>query len=189
MSEPVSALGGASFAGRVTGVDAGPCGMVTLRGDLAAPGIAAALRDVTGLAVPERRRVTRAGDHSALWMSPDELLILLPHGKARAAEQALGAALAGTHHLAVEVSDARALLRLQGPDAALREVLAKLAPVDMDLFTLGEVRRTRLGQIACAFWMPDPGVVHLICFRSVARYAFDLLAASAQDAGATGHFR
>lgn len=188
LTAPDSPLAGASFAGRVTITDTGPRGMITLRGDLDAPAMAAALQGVTGLPLPAQRRVTQAGAQAALWMSPDELLIILPHDAATACAQALTAALAGTHHLAINLSDARALIRLTGPDAALRDVMAKLAPVDMDLFAIGEIRRTRAGQIACAFWMPEPGVLDLICFRSVARYMFDQLCVAAAETGTVGHF-
>jgi sarcosine oxidase subunit gamma len=188
MHEAVSALDGATVSGRVTVSDGGLRGMVTLRGDLASPAVAAALQAVAGMAMPGLRRVVLNGDRGALWMSPDEVMILLPHRDADAMATALTAALAGTHHLAVNVSDARAVLRLTGPDDALRETLAKLAPVDMDLFAVGDIRRTRLGQVACAFWMTDSGTVELICFRSAARYVFDLLSVTVAEGGAVGHF-
>ncbi len=187
MRDAVTALHGATFIGRVTVADGGLRGMVTLRGDLAAPAMAAAAQ-VIGLTIPAQRRVVMADDRAAIWMSPDEVLILVPHAQAEATAAALTQALTGIHHLAVNVSDARAVLRLTGSEAALRETLAKLAPVDMDLFGMGEVRRTRLGQVACAFWMVDSSTVELICFRSVARYVFDLLAVTASDGGAVGHF-
>jgi len=187
MSEKTSGLAGAVAAGPVNVADAGLCGMVTLRGDLGSDAIAQALARV-GLTVPAQRQAVMMADRSALWMSPDELLLLVPHADADRTADQLTAVLAGTHHLAVNVSDARAALRLTGPDGRLREVLAKLAPVDMALFNTGDIRRTRLGQIACAFWMSAPGVVDLVCFRSVARYAFDLLADAAAGAQ-VGHIR
>jgi sarcosine oxidase subunit gamma len=49
----------------------------------------------------------------------------------------------------------------------------------MVAFPAGEIRRTRLAQIAAAFWMPQEGTVELVCFRSVAQYAFDLLTQAA----------
>ncbi len=96
-------------------------------------------------------------------------------------------ALAGTHYLAENVSDARAVLIVEG--TFCREVIAKLAPVDLhpDTFKPGDFRRTRLGQVAAAFWMRDEDTFEVICFRSVAAYAFNLLAASAK-AGQVGHF-
>ena len=69
-------------------------------------------------------------------------------------------------------------------------MIAKLAPVDLhpDQFAAGDFRRTRLGQVAAAFWMRDDDTLQIICFRSVAGYTFDLLAASAK-AGPVGFFQ
>lgn len=192
MSEPFSALNGASFQGLVTLRDCGPTGMITLRGDLAAPAMAQALDKVMGLSMPTPRRIvaTADGTRQVAWMSPDELLLILPYGQVSDALAALNTALAGTHHLAENVSDARALIAVTGSDAAVREVLAKLAPVDLHPghFPQGEIRRTRLAQVAAAFWITEAGQAHVICFRSVAHYVFDLLSAAADPAAAVEYF-
>ena len=62
-------------------------------------------------------------------MSTDELLVLVPYAEVEAKLAAMTNALSGTHALAVNVSDARAVFRVSGPVA--REVLGKLAPVDL----------------------------------------------------------
>ena len=180
MSEAASALPGAAFDGLVRIEEAGLRGMVTLRADLGATKVRKAVKAAIGVDVPQTRRAVLDGDRGALWMSPDELMLLLPHGEAAGAVAALSKALAGVHHLAVEVSDARAVFRLTGDLAAVREVLAKLTPADVSPggFGEGEVRRTRLGQVAAAFWIEDGGVT-LVAFRSVAAYVFDLLSNAA----------
>jgi sarcosine oxidase subunit gamma len=162
----------------------GAVGMVTLRADLAAPAVAAALA-AFGTGVPAQRRIIRAGDRAAGWMSPDEMLLVMPGADAAAVLGAVQAALAGTHHLAVDVSDARALFRLRG--SGWRETLARLMPVDLhpDVFGPGELRRTRLAQVACAVWISGADEASVVCFRSVSRYVADLLdgAAGAPAAG------
>lgn len=187
MSEAVSALNGMRAEGPVSVTEAGLQGMITLRGDLSSPAMAAAVRAATGTAVPGQRRIEVAGGQACAWMSPDELLLLVPYGDSGAALTAIGAALAGTHHLAVAVSDARALFRVSGPGA--REVIAKLCPVDMarTAFAPGEIRRTRLAQVPAAFWMAADETVFVVCFRSVARYAFDLLRNAAQTGADVGY--
>ncbi len=82
-------------------------------------------------------------------------------------------ALAGKHYLAVDVSDARAVFRIEGPKAA--EVLMKLCPVDHATLAPGELRRTRAAQVACAFWRDGDGYT-LVSFRSVAAYVMGLSA-------------
>ena len=47
-------------------------------------------------------------------------------------------------------------------------------------------RRTRMAQVPAAFWLDEAGNFHLICFRSVADYAFELLKVSAQPGGEVG---
>lgn len=178
MSEAVTALGGARVSGPVATVEEMPLqGMVTLRGNLDMLG--GAVREAIGLGMPGRRGIVTLQDRAVAWMSPDELLLLMPYDKAGEVVAKLEARLAGSHFLAVDVSDARACFRISEPGA--REVLARLSPVDLSpgAFGPGEIRRTRLAQIPAAFWMDRSGQFTLVCFRSVARYAFDLLANAA----------
>ena len=180
MSDAVTALDGASFSGPVAQVEERPLqGMVTLRGDLSAPALAKAVKAATGCAMPGQRKIVAAGGNAVAWMSPDEVLLLVPHAEAPAVAAGLGAALAGVHHLAVDVSDARAMFRLAG--SGVREVLARLCPADLSpaAFGPGELRRTRLAQVPAAFWLTAQEEARLVCFRSVARYAFDVLAGAA----------
>ena len=55
----------------------------------------------------------------------------------------------------------------------------KLAPVDFSALAPGELRRTRVAQVAAAFWAEGDGYT-LISFRSVAGYVMGLLEHSAQ---------
>jgi len=187
MSEPVSFYLGRVAKGAVTVSDAGLQGMITLRGDLGNAKLKAAVKKVSGVAVPAVRKAVVTDGRGAAWMSPDELLVFVPYAEADAAAAALSTALKGLHHMAVNVSDARAYIRVEGAGAA--EVMAKNAPADLSpaAFAAGDFRRTRLGQTAAAFWRDAAGAFHVICFRSVGDYAFDLLAQSAAD-GAVGVF-
>ena len=175
MSDPVTALGNVVADGPVRVAETGPHGMLTLRGKLDDPAIAGAVKAATGLDMPAQRGVASADGRSVLWMGPDEAMILVSRADLASVQEALVTALGSAHSLVADVSDARATFEVTGDDAALREVVARLAPVDMDVFPVGEVRRTRLTQIAAAIWMPEAGALQLVCFRSVAQYAFDLL--------------
>lgn len=176
MSDPVSALSGASFQGFATIREIGPLGMITLR----AKGVKAldkAVKAITGTKLPAQRRMEINGDKACGWMSPDEYLLIVPYADVADALARLAKALAGEHHLAVDVSDARAIFRIEGDKAA--DVLRKLAPVDFDTLQPGEIRRSRVAQVAAAFWKDDTGFT-LVCFRSVAGYVLGLLTHSAQ---------
>jgi len=187
MSEAISALNGKLAAGEVTVREAGLRGMITLRGDLADKKLRKVCTAVTGVKFPDQGRANSEGDKGLCWMSPDEVLVLVPYAGAALALSEIDKALAGQHYLAENVSDARALIHVEG--TFCREVIAKLAPVDLhpSTFAPGDYRRTRLGQVAAAFWMRDSDTFEVICFRSVADYTFDLLAASAK-AGPVGYF-
>lgn len=185
MSEPVSALPGATARGLVTITEMGPQGMVSLRADL--PAAARAVQRVTGAEIPAVRQMTAGKGCRVAWMSPDELMILCLHDRAGRMVFDLTEALTGQHHLAVDVSDARAMFALEGAPGALRDVLAKVTPADIGALAPGEMRRTRLQQAAAAIWFEGEGAARVICFRSVARYVFDLLAVSAREEGAVGY--
>jgi len=181
MSDPAitlrSALPGACFQGRTSVAEMGLRGMLTLRGDLASPAVAQAVKAAVGLDIPPQRRIILKGDSAVGWMSPDELLLMMPHDMAQAAAGAARKALAQSHALVADVSDARCVFRLVGAEAP--EVLARLAPVDMSGLAADELRRTRLAQVPAAFWRSGADSFDLVAFRSVAAYVFDLLQSAA----------
>jgi sarcosine oxidase subunit gamma len=160
-------------------------GMITLRGDLAGSKLKSAVKSVTGLSVPKVNSVDFDGATGVCWMSPDELLLVLSYDDVPGALDTLKDALEGQHHLAVDVSDARVVFTLDGPDA--REVLAKLSPADLapGAFGPGDIRRTRLGQVAAGMWMTGEESVTIVCFRSFGDY-LELLLRTSIEAGPVG---
>lgn len=177
MSEPMSALNGAVSEGFATIREIGPLGMVTLRAKADVKALPKAIKAAVGTGVPAVRRIVVEGDRACGWMSPDEYLLVMPYAAVPATLEALAKAMGKEHHLAVDVSDARAVFRVEGAKAD--QVLAKLSPVDVARLEPGELRRTRAAQVAAAFWKDGEGYT-VVCFRSVARYVFDLLATSAK---------
>lgn len=159
-------------------------GMIGLRLDLSDAGLIAAVEAAGGVKIPATRRIETEGDRRLAWMSPDELLLFLPGRDVPATLGALRENFGDDFAMAVDLSDARALFRLEGPGA--REVLAKAAPVDLhpDFFGLGDFRRTRLGQVAAAFGQVGdaPEAFELVCFRSLGGH----MAAWLDLAGAPG---
>ncbi len=186
MSNAVSALQGVSYCGYVEVREIGLQGMITLRGDLAAEKLGKAVKTAAGVDVPAARSIVMKGDKGAAWMSPDELLLMLPYGDAEATVSKLQKTLGKTHSLVVNVSDARVVFTLTG--TAVREVVAKLSPVDMMALKTGEIRRTRLAQVPAAFWISGADEITLVAFRSVAQYVFDLLKTAAMPGGEVGYF-
>jgi sarcosine oxidase subunit gamma len=177
MSDPVSPLGNARFDGFVSVQEVGPLGMITLRAKADVKELAAAIKAAVGTTVPAQRRVVINGDRAAGWMSPDEYLLVLPYDQVAAAMGAIATAMGAAHHLAADVSDARAIFRVEGSKAA--QALQKLMPVDFATLEPGELRRSRAAQVAAAIWAQDGGFT-VVCFRSVAAYMFGLLSHSSQ---------
>ena len=159
------------FNGYVTVLCETNMGMITMRGSLSDKGLGVALRD----AVPKERKVVDGKGMQIAWMSPDELMVFCPKRHVADLLAAFERSLSTQHALLSDVSDAHAVFTLKG--ANVREVVAKLAPVDMapSQFGSGEMRRTRFGQIAAAFWMTGEDELKIICFRSVADYMYKQL--------------
>ncbi|KUF09025.1 sarcosine oxidase subunit gamma [Pseudoponticoccus marisrubri] len=189
MSDALLPLGGAAFEGIVTIRETGPQGMIQLRGDLSDPGLAAAVEQASGAAMPAPLGAHVTGPRGLLWMSPDELMVLVPYADAARTVAELGRALGDRHALVADVSDARAHFTVEG--AHLRDVLAKLTPADMrrEALAPGTLRRTRLAQVAAGLWLRDPLTAQVFCFRSVAGYMFDLLSAAASEGSEVFHHR
>ena len=188
MSNAVSALNHASFTGIAQVEEMGLQGMITVRGDLSAAAMKKAVKAAAGVDIPGTWTASVTDGKGVCWMSPDELLVLCPYAEADATVAALTKALAKEHAMGVDVSDARALFRVSGPNA--REVMAKLCPIDLSpgAFGPGQFRRTRLAQVPAAFWMDGDESFQIICFRSVAQYVFDLLSVAAQPGSEVGVF-
>ncbi|MDO5706537.1 MAG: sarcosine oxidase subunit gamma family protein [Paracoccus sp. (in: a-proteobacteria)] len=145
-------------------------GMVMIRADLARAGDAIA--DAAGLAIPDPTRFTAAGSRWLGWMSPDELLLIVPGAERAEAVAALEQALMGEHGLVADVSDMRVVFDLTGRKP--EQALAKLSPVDFAALPADGLRRTRAAQVAAAMWRQGDGW-RLIGMRSVAGYLAEIL--------------
>ena len=176
MRDAVTALNHAQFDGFAKITEIGPIGMISLRAKPDVVGLVDAIKAATGTTVPAQRQIVVNGANAAGWMSPDEYLLILPYKYVSATLALIDKALTGQHYLAVAVSDARAVFRIEGAKA--EQVLAKLSPVDFITLAPGELRRTRTAQVAAAFWRDEAGFT-LVCFRSVAGYVMGLLSHSA----------
>lgn len=167
-------------------------GMIDLRGLTGDRKFLAAARDVLGTDLPKAPRTSASwGDMRALWLSTDQWLILCPRPKAGEVAAALRTALGSTHSLAVDVSDMRTILRLEGDGT--REVLLKGTSLDLlgAGYAAGTVRRLRFAEIAALLHVVSetPDVIDLYVFRSYADYAWDFLLKAARTGAEVGLFK
>ncbi|QHQ34460.1 sarcosine oxidase subunit gamma [Algicella marina] len=154
-------------------------GMISMKGDLAEKLVAAVAEAATGMALPGPREIMLEDGRGLAWMAPDELLLLFPEEEVEQALTKMESSAGDQHILIAEVSDARTIFAVEG--ARAREVLAKLAPVDLspEAFGQRQIRRTRLAQVAAAFWLVSETRFEVVCFRSVEDYVEGLLRLSA----------
>ena len=109
---------------------------VNLRGNAADPAFATAVRAATGCHLPPGAN-TWSGDLNcaALWLGPDEWLVVAPDGKNDDLCSSLHQGLAGMHHSVVDLSANRTIFEIAGADA--RTVLAKGCPLDLHASVFG----------------------------------------------------
>ncbi len=142
---------------------------------------AACVGPAFGAAPPlEPLRSLTAGPRSALWMGPDEWLLL-----AEDSEPALGAkletALAPIPHALVDVSHRQGAIELSGRGAA--RLLNAGVPLDLDLsaFPVGMVARTLLTKAEIVLWRRASEIFRVEFSRSFGPYVAAILAQAAGD--------
>jgi sarcosine oxidase, subunit gamma len=155
--------------------------MIDLRGQTSDRKFMAAAKKVLGLDLPKQPRTSVAwGDVQCLWLSIDQWLILCPRAKTVKLHAELVAALKDVHALAVDVSDMRAVIRLEGEGC--REVVMKGSSLDLldGSYVPGTVRRMRFAEIAALLHIVEDNVIDIYVFRSYADYAWEFLAKAAR---------
>jgi sarcosine oxidase subunit gamma len=152
---------------------------LSLRGG---PEARAAAGRAFGVALPETacRAAARAG-RAALWLGPDEQLLIAPEADADAVAADLGAALAGLPHSLVDVSHRQVAFAVRGPHAAW--LLASGCPLDLDAaeFPVGMCTRTVFHKAEVLLWRTAADSFRVEVWRSFADYVVALLAETALE--------
>jgi sarcosine oxidase, subunit gamma len=157
-------------------------GMIDVRGSTSDKKFMAAAKKILGVDLPKAPRTSTSwGDVKCLWLSIDQWLVLCAKSKVDELVAALRAELAGVHSLIVDVSDMRAVMRLEGD--GVREVLLKGSSLDLlgDDYKSGTVRRMRFAEIAALLNVVEDTVFDIYVFRSYADYAWEFLLTTARE--------
>jgi len=157
--------------------DLPPCMRLILRGRAAA--IEAATAPL-GFALPvEACRAVTVRDRSALWLGPDEWLILAVRSDAVAS--ALSQALHAYPHALVDVSERYSAIEVTG--AAAADVLNAGCPLDLDAtaFPPGMCTRTVLAKSDIVLWRTAADAFRVEIIRSFAPYVRRFLLEAARD--------
>ena len=115
-----------------------------------------------------------ARDRAALWLGPDEWLVVAPEGASDLAAQATKAAADHPASI-VDVSHRSRTLEITGPRAAWCLNAFCALDLDMSAFPVGMCTRTRLGQAEIVLWRIAPEVFHLDVPRSFVPYVWACL--------------
>ncbi|MCU0830392.1 MAG: sarcosine oxidase subunit gamma [Rhizobiaceae bacterium] len=173
MAETASRLpviAGARYAkGRASVSVAPPAARLSLR---APSESVAALSKALGVALPEKPKTSiTKGDVHALWLGPDEWLLIGPDGHDFAGALAKVAAF----HSAVDISHRNAALMVEGAGAA--DALNAGCPQDLNLsaFPAGACSRTLMGKTEIVLLRLAEHAFRVEVWRSFAPYAFDFL--------------
>ncbi len=164
-------------------------GMIDLRGHIEDKKFMAAVESVLGFSLPTRPRTSESkGEITCLWMSIDQWLIVCPRKQAADLQEKLKVQLGDIFSFAVDLSDARTILRLEGEN--VRETLMKGSSIDFTQpeYTAGCVRRMMFAEIAAMVHIvsDDPNVFDLMMFRSYAHHVWDWVEATAKVGSEVG---
>jgi sarcosine oxidase subunit gamma len=113
---------------------------------------------------------------AALWLGPDEQLLLAPVTDGETINRLLRDALAALPHSLVDVSHRQIALEVSGPVA--HTILNAGCPLDLHLvsFPVGMCTRTVLGKCDIVLWRTGAETFHVELWRSFAEYASRFLA-------------
>ena len=130
---------------------------------------------VFGIALPTPMRAHAEGARAALWLGPDEWLLLVPDGDGSTVGVMLVDALAGHAASLVDVGHRQVGLTVTGPRAA--DLINAGCPLDLDLaaFPVGMCTRTILAKVEIILWRTADDAFRIEVARSLAPYVVELL--------------
>jgi sarcosine oxidase subunit gamma len=126
-------------------------------------------------------RASTSGNRTALWLGPDEWLLLADHQEGCDLQAELAAKLAGLPHSLVAVDHRNVGLEISGPRAT--EALNSGCPLDLEIsaFPVGMCTRTIFGKAAIVIWRISTECFRIEVSRSFALYVWQLLKLAGQE--------
>lgn len=172
-----SALGGKSVSvNGVSLVELASAERVSLRAPAAS---VASLSRALGLTLPQKPKTSAAkGGRTALWLGPDEWLLLDAEGSDLLGDCAQAKAL----HSAVGVSHRNIAISVTGEKAAATVNSGCPQDLSLEAFPVGACSRTVLGKSEIVLYRTAENSFHVECWRSFADYVFTHLTEGARGA-------
>jgi sarcosine oxidase subunit gamma len=191
MPDPLEARRDAPLAGRALAPPGGrldivalpPAARYVLR---ASADHAAVIGRIFGVPIPATAyRAEAAGLRAALWLGPDEWLLIAEDG-AQAPIEAAFASIAGEIPFSlVDVGHRNIAVELSGADAA--DAITAGCPLDLDpgVFPPGACTRTLFGKCEIVLWRTAPATFRMELARSYADYVWRLIELACADIAAS----
>lgn len=175
-----TALGGRTTPGGAALTALPPAARFILRGR---PGAIEAAGPAFGAPLPQLAcRAADAGEgRAALWLGPDEWLLLAPPDAGPALAAALERVMQDQPHALADVSHRQVGIEVSGADAAA--ALNAGCPLDLDsaTFPVGMCTRTVFGKAEIVLWRTAPETFRVEMMRSFAAYVWSFLEEAARE--------
>ncbi|RWL13893.1 MULTISPECIES: sarcosine oxidase subunit gamma [Mesorhizobium] len=141
----------------------------------------AALSKALGVTLPQKPKTSAAkAGRTALWLGPDEWLVIDEVGKDPLADCAEVTVL----HSAVGISHRNVAISVTGPAAAATINSGCPQDLSLDAFPVGAASRTILGKVEIVLLRTASDAFRVECWRSFSDYVFTFLSEAARDAAA-----
>ena len=158
-----------------------PATRLSVRGDDAAVD---AIGRAFGVALPrEACRAATGGGRAALWLGPDEWLLIAPTGEASSLMAAMGEMLGEVPASLVEISDRQVAIEVAGEKAAEAINAFNALDLDIDTFPVGMCTRTLFGKAEIVLWRTALQTFHVEVWRSFAPYVQGCLGEAIREYG------
>jgi sarcosine oxidase subunit gamma len=168
----------------VTITHAAPATRLSIRGGDRAIGI---IGVAAGVGFPRQAcRAATAGPLAALWLGPDEWLLIAEAEGGIPLPQALADALGSEPASIVDISERQLGIEVRGPEAAA--VLNAFNALDLDpaSFPVGMCTRTLLGKAEIVLWRTAEEAFRIEVWRSFAPYVLGCLDEARREYGGAG---
>ena len=156
-------------------------GKLNMRADKSAGKI---IKSITGCTFPPAaNKFTTAGERHAVWLGPDEFMIICEAGKDEELASAIHTSFGSLNAAVTNITDALAAFYLKG--AAVRQVLAKGCALDLhhNSFTSDDAAQTLLSHAAVTIMALADDEFIVICRTSFASYLHDWFLDAALEYG------
>ncbi|RWM86764.1 MAG: sarcosine oxidase subunit gamma family protein [Mesorhizobium sp.] len=141
----------------------------------------AVLSKALGVSLPQKPKTSAAkAGRTALWLGPDEWLVIDDAAKDPLADCAAVTAL----HSAVGISHRNVAISVIGPAAAATINSGCPQDLSLDAFPVGAASRTILGKAEIVLLRTAADAFRVECWRSFSDYVFTFLSEAAGDAAA-----